>query len=135
MVRISRQRSDREYHLPLPLPNVRVNATVAGCLFLIQMIHGKHPVRYALVYLGISFLLNFTVTGIIAGRLLVQRYRITNQFGPGHGSYYASVATVLIESASLYSVFVILVIIFFCVGTSTSNALQQSAAQVQVSRP
>lgn len=92
-------------------------------------------INYALAYSSLSLLLNVTVTAIIAGRLLLHRRRMVRQFGPGHGSNYASVAAVLIESASLYTAFLILVIVFFTVDSPTSNVLQQAVAQVEVSQP
>ncbi|KAH0831048.1 hypothetical protein J3R83DRAFT_13558 [Lanmaoa asiatica] len=104
---------------------------VTGSLFLHRMLQGGYVINYALAYSSLSLLLNVTVTGIIAGRLLLHRRRMVRQFGPGHGSHYASVATILIESASFYTGFLILVIIFFCVASSASNLLQQMVAHVE----
>lgn len=111
------------------------DATVTGTLFVYTMLHGGYPISYAITYSGLSLLLNLTVTAIIAGRLLLHRRRMIRHFGQGYGSYYASVAAVLIESASLYTVYLILVIIFFTIGTPTSNVLQQAVAQVEVNCP
>ena len=98
------------------------------------MLLGRHPIRYALAYVSLSLLLNIAVTAIIVGRLLLYRRQMVRQFGAAHGSHYASAATILIESASLYTGFLILVIISFNITSSASNILQQAVAQVEVSR-
>ncbi|KAG8215953.1 hypothetical protein J3R82DRAFT_7933 [Butyriboletus roseoflavus] len=125
---------DRPVWIGVVLPSMLlVSEYVTGSLFLYHMMQGDYVpvINYALVYSSLSILLNVVVTGVIAGRLLLHRRRMVRQFGPGHGSRYASVAAIVIESASFYMGFVFLVIIFFCVGTSASNILQQAVAQVE----
>lgn len=119
-----------------------MEVTVTGTLFLHQMLQGRDnpngigtTLYYAIAYMCLSLLLNVTVTAIIAVRLLLHRRRMVRQFGAGHGSHYASAATILIESASLYTAFIILVIVFFTISSSASNILQQAIAQVEVSPP
>lgn len=128
-VRLGRHHGSRKSVLMPTLPT----QTVTGTLFLYYMLQDSDMTSYALLYSSLSLLLNIVVTGIIAGRLLLHRRRIVRQFGPGHGSRYASVAAIVIESGSFYTGFVILVIIFFCVGTAASNMLQQMVAHVEVS--
>ncbi|KIJ16274.1 hypothetical protein PAXINDRAFT_180199 [Paxillus involutus ATCC 200175] len=104
---------------------------VTGGLFIRHILHSAPPTNYTLAYSGVSLLLNVTVTAIIAWRLMLHRRRMTNLFGPGHGSHYSNVAAMLIESASLYTGFLLLIIIPFAIDSSISNIFQQVVAQVQ----
>lgn len=110
--------------------------TVTGSVFLYglsQKLVDDYMLKLTFAYLSLSLVLNIGVTGIIAGRLLLHRRRMVRQFGPGHGSNYVSAATILIESASFYSGFLILFIVLSCVGTAATNILQQLLAHVEVS--
>ncbi|KIJ62105.1 hypothetical protein HYDPIDRAFT_95146 [Hydnomerulius pinastri MD-312] len=108
-----------------------IGTFVTGSLFLHHIIHSAPPTNYTLAYSGTSLILNVTATAIIAGRLLMHRRRVTKLFGPGHGSHYSSIAAMIIESASLYSGFLLLVIVPFAINSSVSNIFQQLIAQVQ----
>ncbi|KAG9313713.1 hypothetical protein JVU11DRAFT_6063 [Chiua virens] len=72
-----------------------------GAQSLYLLLRGEYTLRYAVAYSGLSLLLQFTVTAV------------------------------LIESASLYTAYLVLFIIFFTVGTAMSNILQQAVAQVE----
>ncbi|KAF8553471.1 hypothetical protein OG21DRAFT_1414227 [Imleria badia] len=129
---------DRPVWFGVVFPSVLLVAEyVTGALFLREMLQGRDipgletTLHFATAYASLSLLLNVTVTAIIAVRLLLHRRRMVRQFGAGHGSHYASAVTIVIESASLYTAFLILVIVFFAVASSASNILQQAVAQVE----
>ncbi|KAF9224675.1 hypothetical protein BS17DRAFT_702437 [Gyrodon lividus] len=108
-----------------------IAAFVTGGLFIYHILNSAPPTSYTLAYSGTSLLLNVTATAIIVGRLLVHRRRVAQLFGPGHGSHYSNAAAMLIESASLYTGFLLLIIVPFAINSPVSNMFQQVVAQVQ----
>ena len=88
---------------------------------------------YALAYGISSLLLNLTATGIIAGKLLVHRHQIVSQLGRDHGHHYVSITAVVIESAAIYTSFLVVVIVAYAIGSPATNLLQQVIEPVQVS--
>ena len=56
-----------------------------------------------LTYYVISTAINILLTLLIAGRLLLHRQRMVAVLGAQHAGVYVSVATIVIESAILYS--------------------------------
>ncbi|TFY61712.1 hypothetical protein EVJ58_g4342 [Rhodofomes roseus] len=61
----------------------------------------------------ISLAANIIVTILIAGRLLVYRHRVQSVLGAHHAKGYANIATILVESAVLYSAFAFTFLIVF----------------------
>ncbi|KAF8452354.1 hypothetical protein L210DRAFT_3383927 [Boletus edulis BED1] len=123
---------ERPMWLGVIVPSVLlVSEYATGALLIHDILRRQDAIAYAIAYTSVSLMLNITVTAIIVGRLLAHRRRMVRLFGSRHGSHYVSAATILIESASLYTGFLILVIIFFTVGTAASNILQQAVAQVE----
>lgn len=111
----------------------RSGPPVTGSFFIHFNLHGAPPAMYALAYGVSSLMLNLTATGLIAGRLLVYRYHLVSQLGRGHGQHYVSIAAVVVESAALYTGFLVVVIVAYAVGSPATNILQQVIEQVQVS--
>lgn len=89
-------------------------------------------VNLTLSYYVLSLSLNVIVTFLIAGRLLMYRYRMRTVMGIQHTSTYANVVAILVESAALYSVFAILFIVPFGLGHPIGNLFLQVVSQVQV---
>ncbi|KAH7882884.1 hypothetical protein F5I97DRAFT_1977455 [Phlebopus sp. FC_14] len=108
-----------------------IGSFVTGGLFIRHTLGSTVPTTYALAYSGTSLVLNLTTTAIIVGRLLMYRRRVTKIFGPGHGSHYSTAAALIIESASLYTGFLLLIIVPFTINNPISNTFQQVIAQVQ----
>ena len=96
-------------------------------------LYSEPTATYALAYGISSLLLNLTATGFIASRLLVHRHQIVSRFGRDHGQHYVSITAVVIESAAIYTSFLIVVIVAYAVGSPLTNLLQQVIEPVQVS--
>lgn len=98
-------------------------------------ITGSSPfaiVNLILAYYVMSLSLNIIVTLLIAGRLLIFRYRMHKIMGPHHTSTYSNIVAILVESAALYSVFAVLFIVPFGLGNPVGNIFLQVVNQVQV---
>lgn len=66
-----------------------------------------HHSNFTLTYFCASLALNIIVTACIVARLLTWRARLEPALGARNLSHYSRAAAILIESASLYSIFVI----------------------------
>lgn len=122
---------------PTPRPPCRPrrpDTPVTGSLFIYNILHTTPPLAYVLAYTISSLALNLTATGCIAGRLLLYRYRIVSQLGRRHGQHYVSIVGVVVESAAMYTSFLLIVIIVYVLGSPGANILQQVIEQVQVSK-
>ena len=107
--------------------------SVTGGLFIHTILYSAPTATGALAYSISSLLLNLTATGFIAGRLLVHRHRIVSQLGRGYGQHYVSITAVVIESAAIYTSFLIVIIVVYAIGSPLTNLLQQVIEPVQVS--
>lgn len=85
-----------------------------------------------LSYYVISAVTNIFVTFLIAGRLLVHRHRVLAALGAQHASLYANIATIIVESAVLYTAFAIPFIVTFGLKNTVSNVFLNMVAYVQV---
>ncbi|CCM06008.1 uncharacterized protein FIBRA_08251 [Fibroporia radiculosa] len=119
------------------LPCLMLLASVAlGTTLLVQMM-GSSPfsfVNITLSYYVLSLTLNILVTLLIVGRLLLFRRSITRTLGPLHASSipYVTISAMLIESASLYSVFALLFLVPFGLNNALANVFIQTVSQVQI---
>lgn len=105
---------------------------VTSSLLIHQMIHPTTQNPYALVHSIFSLALNVVATVFIAGRLLVHRYRIVSQLGRAHGHHYVSIATVVTESAAVYTGFLVIVIVANVLKSPALSLLEQMIVQIQV---
>ncbi|KAJ8488033.1 hypothetical protein ONZ51_g3825 [Trametes cubensis] len=85
----------------------------------------------SLAYLTLSFLANVVLTLVIVTRLMLLRRRIVRTLGATHTCAYTSVATMLIESASLYSVVAAICIFACALQSPLQNALLPMLGQLQ----
>lgn len=94
-------------------------------------------INFGLPYFIITISLNVVITSLIAVRLLVYRYRMAQAFPDGNASVapYASIATLLIESSTLYAIFSLLFIGPYAAGSHLSNVFLPILTQVQVCAP
>ncbi|KAH8101560.1 hypothetical protein BXZ70DRAFT_933862 [Cristinia sonorae] len=76
----------------------------------------KITVNFALPYFAISLSLNILLTIMIVTRMLSQRTRGKAIFGDQYGRHYTSVSAIFIESAALYCLFSILLLITYALG-------------------
>lgn len=90
-------------------------------------------INFTQPYFWTSFALNITMTGLIIGRLFVYRMRIGRVMGGKYGRQYTSIASMIVESALLYTGFQLAFIVPFGLSTPTQTIFLQPLSQVQVS--
>jgi len=83
-------------------------------------------------YFWLSLALNISMTLAIVSRLLVFRWRISSALGPKFGTQYTSIASMLVESAVLYSASALLFLIPFALNHPLANTFIQMLSEVQV---
>ncbi|KAH7927755.1 hypothetical protein BV22DRAFT_1006355 [Leucogyrophana mollusca] len=114
-----------------------------GILWLIEtsssseiLFKTKKRVSYIVPFFFIaSLVLNTIVSSLIAGRLIFLRRRLTSVAGQALGSHYTNSAALVVESASLYTVFSLLFLIPFAAGSPIANAFLQIMGEVQIIAP
>ncbi|KAJ6499038.1 hypothetical protein C8R45DRAFT_1071663 [Mycena sanguinolenta] len=91
-------------------------------------------VNFTMPYFAMSLALNITVTVLIVVRLMVYRRRIKHALplGTNHGTPYVSLATMVFESAAIYSVFSLLFLVPFVFGHPLSQLFLQALSPVQI---
>lgn len=100
---------------------------VMGTLWTLQSSHpglslySKEPLAFGTAYYAISLGTNIVLTALIVARLLVYRRAHLAQLGTEHTREYLSAATLIIESAALYSAFAIA----FLVSYALNNPINQ----------
>ncbi|KAK7438074.1 hypothetical protein VKT23_018241 [Stygiomarasmius scandens] len=88
-------------------------------------------IKLGIAFWAISLGLNIILTGLIAARLLVARYRVKTLMGARYGSNYISLVSMLVESAALYSAWALAFLITFARGSAVQNLLLPALGQVQ----
>ena len=91
------------------------------------------PLAYGTAYYAISLGSNIIMTVLIIVRLLIYRRTIVLDLSTKHASDYTSLATIIIESASLYSVFAILFLITYALNNPMNQVFLSLANSAQVS--
>jgi len=84
-------------------------------------------------YLCVDLAINIFISLLTVLRLLLHRRRISNVLGPGHGAIYVSVAAIIVESASVYSICSLLYLIPYALNSPISYAFMQILGEAQVS--
>jgi len=110
-----------------------VTSLAIGILYLIQSRKSSlfSASNFTLASACMSLTLNVVVTFLIAGRLLLVRRRIKSILGPSHVSQYANVVAILVESASIYTAFLLLFVVTLAVNNPVVNVFAQCVGQVQ----
>ncbi|TFK49734.1 hypothetical protein OE88DRAFT_1662365 [Heliocybe sulcata] len=107
---------------------------IAACILVLER-SGKGAVFYSnniqLAYLCISVSLNIVYTFLVVGRLLAMRSQIRAVLGDEHSKTYTSIAAMIVESASMYTVLGILFIAAFAKGSNITNLIFLSISHVQ----
>jgi len=109
---------------------------VMGILFLLQ-VSSTSPwtpgtVNWTIPFLALSLSLNIIITTAIVIRVLLHRRRLRGVLGSNHGQHYISVAAMIVESASIFSVFSLLFIIPFGLNNSLNQIFFQPLSVVQI---
>ncbi|KZT33318.1 hypothetical protein SISSUDRAFT_993197 [Sistotremastrum suecicum HHB10207 ss-3] len=124
------------------IPLLMYLASVAfGCILLFSIsqpgasLWTTTTVPFALIYWSISISLNIILTTLIAGRLLWIRHSIREVLGEEHTRTLTSVAAMLVESSSLYTVIGIAFLITYRIESSVQNLIIPTLGVVQSISP
>lgn len=127
--------------LQFPIDWCRAHYLAIGTLWTLQSsqpglsLFSALPQAYGTAYLAISLSVNIILTILIAIRLLLYRRTIMASMPDDRGSDYTSLATIIIESASLYSVFALIFLITYAVNNPINSVFLTVASSSQVSSP
>jgi len=104
-----------------------------GILFLAKTSRSSpfSAVNYSLAYFSATLALNIIVTIFIVARLLACRWRFGRVLGTEYVSHYSNLAVILVESASLYSLFLIPFIVSLALHYPLAQISLQAVGQVQ----
>ena len=92
------------------------------------------PMAYGTSYYAISLGVNIVMTIFIVLRLLQYRRTVMSALPAEYAKHYLSIATVLIESAALYSVFALMFLVTYAVNNPINQVVLGIAQATQVSR-
>lgn len=90
------------------------------------------PLAYGTSYYAISLSVNMVLTILIILRLLHYRRTVVSVMSAEHAKHYVSLATVLVESAALYSVFALLFLVTYAVNNPLNQVFLSIAQASQV---
>jgi len=100
--------------------------------FVVGVLYLVHTMDWTLEFICLTLALNVLGTFFIAARLILYRYRLVGLLGTGHGSHYIQIVAILIESASLYSAFIILLLVPYVLNNPLLEVFVQVLPQAQV---
>lgn len=112
-----------------------------GCMLLFQLtqpnanLWSQTTVNFGIPYWSISASLNILVTSLIVAKLYLIRRRTRAVLSTHHSRTYISVATMLIESAFLYSATALIFIITYARNSQIQNLVLPVLGQVQAISP
>jgi Zn-dependent protease len=89
-------------------------------------------VTFGTAYTATSVGLNVLATIMITIRLVLHRQLILNTLPPEHATHYVSVATIVIESAALYSIFALGFMVSYAIKNPLSQIFMALASVCQV---
>lgn len=111
---------------------------VTGSLWVVivslpaQSATGWMSFSFLFPYLSVSLGINVFICLLTVVRLLYHRARISKALGPGYGRLYAGFATVIVESAAVFSICSLLYLVPYAVGSPLANASMQVLGEAQV---
>lgn len=114
---------------------------ITGTLWLVivstpaQSVSGWMSFSLLFPYLCFSLAINIFISLLTVMRLLYHRHRISKVLGLGHGALYASFASIIIESAAIYSTCSLLYLIPYTLNSPISYAFMQILGEAQVIAP
>jgi hypothetical protein len=94
--------------------------------------YSKLPMAYGTAYYSISLGANIILTLLIIGRLVVYRRTLLENLPKDIANHYISLATVIIESAALYSVCALLFLATYAANNPTNQVWLGIASAAQV---
>ncbi|KAG6811457.1 hypothetical protein H0H92_007280, partial [Tricholoma furcatifolium] len=124
--------------LAIAFPGLLLLASfVMGTLWTLQSsqpglsLYSALPVAYGTSYYAISLGVNIILTVLIAIRLLLYRRTVMSTLPEDHAKEYVSLVTIVIESASLYSVFALLFLITYAINNPVNSVFLTVASFCQ----
>ncbi|KAG1730559.1 uncharacterized protein EDB91DRAFT_784285 [Suillus paluster] len=115
-----------------------------GILFLLQISSPLSSpyyaagtnVNYTLPYVFLELVINIIVTILIVLRLYIYRQRMAQaSLGSAHVAEHTNVASMIVESAAIYSIFSLLFLIPFATKSPVANVFLQVLGEVQLIAP
>ncbi|KAG5725678.1 hypothetical protein E4T56_gene7290 [Termitomyces sp. T112] len=110
---------------------------VTGTLWTLQSsqpglsLYSALPLAYGTSYYAISLSVNIIITILISVRLLLYRRRILKSLTKDHARDYVSLLAILVESASLYSIFALIFLITYAINAPVNSAFLTVASFTQ----
>ncbi|KAF9469643.1 hypothetical protein BDZ94DRAFT_16078 [Collybia nuda] len=110
---------------------------VMGTLWTLQSsqpglsLYSKLPQAYGMAYYIISLSVNILLTILISTRLFMYRRTILASLPEEHAKHYVSLATIMVESAALYSVLALIFIITYAVNNPINQIFLGAASSGQ----
>jgi uncharacterized membrane protein len=95
-------------------------------------LYSKIPIAFGTSYYVTSLSVNVVVTILIVVRLALHRRSILENLPPEHAKHYLSVAAIVVESASLYSVFALAFIISYALNNPINQIFLTISSTCQV---
>ena len=90
------------------------------------------PMAYGTSYYAISLSINIVLSLLIVTRLFQYKRTVARTMTPEHAQQYLSLATVLVESAALYSLFALLFLITYATSNPANKIFLGAASATQV---
>ena len=94
--------------------------------------YSKEPLAFGTAYYTLSLGTNIVLTALIVGRLLMYRRTHRAHRPPEHASQYLSLATLVVESAALYSAFSIAFLVSYAMNQPINQVWLGCAQAAQV---
>ncbi|KAG6911288.1 hypothetical protein DXG01_002127 [Tephrocybe rancida] len=110
---------------------------VMGTLWTLQSsqpglsLYSALPVAYGTSYYAISLSVNIILTLLITLRLLLYRRTVMKSLPEDHAREYVSLLTIIVESASLYSIFALIFLITYAINTPVNSVFLTVASFTQ----
>ncbi|KAJ7611616.1 hypothetical protein FB45DRAFT_1065664 [Roridomyces roridus] len=93
--------------------------------------YSKQPMAYGTAYYALSLGANIILTLLIIGRLVSYRRALLQSLPEDLANHYLSLASVIIESAALYSVFALLFLVTYSINNPTNQVWLGVASDCQ----
>lgn len=94
--------------------------------------YAPNPLAWGTSYYAVSLGINILLTILIIVRLLMYRRTVMATLPAEHAKHYVSLATVIVESAALYSVAAVLFLITYAVNNPSNQVFLGIASAAQV---
>ncbi|KAF5385154.1 hypothetical protein D9615_001082 [Tricholomella constricta] len=125
-------------YLAIAFPSLLLLASfIMGTFWTLQSsqpglsLYSALPLAYGTSYLAISLGVNIILTILITARLLVYRRSVMETLPEDHAREYVSLVTIIIESASLYSVFALIFLVTYAANQPVNSVFLTVASFTQ----